>query len=77
MSARVDSTPDSTVVWCTLCPAWSELAADKESGHDAAALHDLDVHPGEKGGGSALQNRAAFRQYNGLPKRDAKALQIL
>jgi hypothetical protein len=46
VSARVDASDFSTVVWCTDCPEWSESARDRSDGHDRAERHEKAVHPG-------------------------------
>jgi hypothetical protein len=45
MPARVDSTRFSTVVWCTGCPDWTELASSAREGHDIATQHEHVLHP--------------------------------
>ena len=45
MSARVDSSPFSTVVWCTRCPTYSDLANGRGEGYDIAVAHEAAVHP--------------------------------
>ena len=45
MSARVDSTDYSTVVWCTECPGWGTSADDEFAGHKLARAHERNVHP--------------------------------
>lgn len=63
MSARVDSTDYSTVVWCTQCPDWGETANDQFAGHKVARAHEDDVHP---------ESRNAEKNLRKFEKRHAQ-----
>jgi hypothetical protein len=57
MSARVDATRASVLVWCTSCPSWAEFARDPERGHDLAVVHEQSIHPDSR---QAEVNRHKF-----------------
>jgi hypothetical protein len=63
MSAKVDHSDYATVVWCTDCSSWSELASGFLTGHDQAVDHERDVHPGVR---KAYMARAKYRANHGL-----------
>ncbi|MFP7760902.1 hypothetical protein [Marisediminicola sp. LYQ85] len=59
MSAKVDVSPVSIVVWCTECPSFGENAFNEERGHDIAHDHERSVHPETQ---TALYNRLNYRK---------------
>ena len=59
MSARVDGSRFSTVVWCSACPSWSENVHDLAAGHDVAVEHEARVHPDSR---TAEINRFNYRK---------------
>ena len=59
MSARVDVSTFTTVVWCKACPSYSELANSAANGHDLAVAHEETVHPMSR---AAEINRFKFKQ---------------
>lgn len=48
MTAKLDATPFSVVVWCDECPWFSAGALDRKSGHALRAEHDGATHPGSR-----------------------------
>jgi hypothetical protein len=46
VSAKVDVSTFSVVVWCVECTDWRALADDTLGGHDVAVAHELKFHPG-------------------------------
>jgi len=59
VSARVDVSAFTTVVWCKECPSYSELVEGAAQGHDVAVSHEETVHPKSR---AAEINRFKFRQ---------------
>lgn len=65
MSARVDPSEYSVVVWCTLCPSYSAVVLDEKAGHDLAVDHEFAVHPGVR---TAFVNRFKWTRRQSLSK---------
>lgn len=59
MTAKVEATEFSVVVWCPECPWWTAGAASEGGGHTIAEEHDDANHPGERG---AEINRHKFEK---------------
>lgn len=59
MSAKVDISPASIVVWCDLCPSFASVEADGSRAHDLAVKHEQAVHPSLH---SAEENRNYYRR---------------
>lgn len=45
MSARLDVSRHSVVVFCTLCPSYIVLVSSVSAGHVRANEHERNVHP--------------------------------
>lgn len=58
MSAKVDATEHSIVVWCDRCPTFSESASSIQNAHDIAVDHEALEHPELH---AAMECRRAFR----------------
>ena len=59
MTAKVDASECSTVVWCPKCAWYSEATRTESGGHDLAVKHDTREHPENNG---AIMNRFNFRK---------------
>jgi hypothetical protein len=61
MSAKLDVTRWSIVVWCDLCPSWVRMADSELEGHNFAVRHEFALHPELH---AAEENRNYWRQKN-------------
>lgn len=59
MSAKLDISDYSIVVWCNQCPEFGESASDISGAHDIAVEHEQREHPAKH---SAEENRAYFKR---------------
>jgi hypothetical protein len=72
MTAKVDATELSTVVWCPVCPWFSTITVDESHGHDLAVAHDRTSHPENT---VATMNRWNFhRRISAQHRQTARSL---
>lgn len=56
MSAKLDVSPLTILVWCNQCPSFSQLADSILEGHELAVAHEKKIHPGSRDAASNLSN---------------------